>query len=264
MLISEVMLQQTPVNRVLPIWQQWIERWPQPRDLAADAPGEAIRAWHRLGYPRRALRLHQAATAIVEHHGGNVPDDHAELLALPGIGGYTAAAVASFAFRQRYAVVDTNVRRVFARSCEGKAQAAPALTRAESQLAETLLPQEAERSARWNVAVMELGALVCTARAPRCSDCPIADRCAWQQAGRPAHDGPVRKGQPWAGTDRQIRGAIVALLRASTDPVSHAELIAAVPDSALRDPFQRERCLDSLVSDGLVEPLGQGRYRLPA
>ncbi len=262
-LISEVMLQQTPVSRVLPIWRLWVERWPAPGDLAAASPGEAIRAWARLGYPRRALRLHQAATAMVQRHGGRVPEDHADLLALPGIGGYTAAAVASFAFRQRYPVVDTNVRRVFARCRQGRAQAAPALTRAESQLAAQLLPTDAERSARWNIAAMELGALVCTARAPRCQHCPIAGQCAWRLAGSPAYEGPARKGQPWAGTDRQIRGAIIAVLRASAHPVSGEQLRRAVPDSMVRDPLQRQRCLGGLIDDGLVEPLEEERYQLP-
>jgi A/G-specific adenine glycosylase len=262
-LISEVMLQQTPVSRVLPVWQDWVRRWPTPADLAAAPAGEAIRHWGRLGYPRRALRLHEAARAIVAQHGGEVPSDHADLLALPGIGTYTAAAVASFAFGQRHAVVDTNVRRVFARAVTGAAQAAPALTATESRLAASLLPDRPSRAARWGVAVMELGALICTARAPRCADCPVQTQCRWQLNGAPAHTGPVRRGQAWAGTDRQIRGAILAVLRASSNPVDAAKLAAEVPDSALRDEFQRARCLDGLVADGLVEPLPSNRYRLP-
>lgn len=262
-LISEVMLQQTPVARVLPVWREWVGRWPTPADLAAAPAGEAIRAWGRLGYPRRALRLHEAARAICERHGGAVPSDRAELLALPGIGAYTAAAVASFAFGQRHAVVDTNVRRVFARSIEGAAQASPALTVAESRLAASVLPLEPARAARWGVAVMELGALVCTARAPRCPDCPIRRQCRWQLAGAPAHTGPVRRGQAWAGTDRQIRGALLAALRAHPTALDGATLAKQVPDSALRDAFQRRRCLDGLVADGLVEPLENDQYRLP-
>ncbi len=139
-LVSEVMLQQTPVARVLPQWLAWMERWPTPSDLADAAPGDAVRAWDRLGYPRRALRLHAAAVALRDEHGGEVPDDHAQLLALPGIGSYTAAAVASFAFGQRYAVVDTNVRRVHARAVTGAAEPATALTAAEQRLAVALLP----------------------------------------------------------------------------------------------------------------------------
>lgn len=262
-LISEVMLQQTPVARVLPVWQEWVRRWPTPADLAARPAGEAIRHWGRLGYPRRALRLHEAARAIVERHDGQVPSDHAELLALPGIGTYTAAAVASFAFGQRHAVVDTNVRRVFARTITGSAQAAPALTVAESRLAASLLPDQPARAARWGVAVMELGALVCTARAPRCDSCPISSHCRWRLSGAPPHAGPVRRAQPWCGTDRQIRGAILAVLRAASTPVDAATLASEVPNSALRDEFQRSRCLDGLVADGLVEPLPKGRYQLP-
>jgi len=262
-LISEVMLQQTPVARVLPIWQEWVRRWPTPADLAASTAGEAIRDWGRLGYPRRALRLHEAARAIVERHGGEVPSDHADLLALPGIGTYTAAAVASFAFGQRHAVVDTNVRRVFARTIGGEAQAAPALTVAESRLAASLLPDHPQRAARWGVAVMELGALICTARAPRCGSCPVSSQCRWQLSGAPPHTGPVRRGQAWSGTDRQIRGAILAVLRASAAPVDGATLADEVPDSALCDAFQRSRCLDGLVADGLVEPLPDEYYRLP-
>jgi A/G-specific adenine glycosylase len=262
-LISEIMLQQTPVSRVLPVWQDWVRRWPTPADLAAAPAGEAIRHWGRLGYPRRALRLHEAARAIVAQHGGQVPSDHTDLLALPGIGTYTAAAVASFAFGQRHAVVDTNVRRVFARAVTGDAQAAPALTAAESRLAASLLPHRPSQAARWGVAVMELGALICTARAPRCADCPVQAQCRWQLNGAPAHTGPVRRGQAWAGTDRQIRGALLAVLRASAGPVDAAVLAAEVPDSSLRDEFQRSRCLDGLVADGLVEPLSENRYRLP-
>jgi A/G-specific adenine glycosylase len=257
--VSEVMLQQTPVARVEPVWRAWLARWPTPGDLAADAPGEAVRAWGRLGYPRRALRLHAAAVAMTEHHSGTVPSTEAELLALPGVGTYTAAAVATFAFGERTTVVDTNVRRVLARVVAGEEYAAPSPTRAELTVAAGLVPQEAVEARTWSVAVMELGALVCSARAPRCSDCPVADLCAWQLAGRPAYQGPARKGQAWEGTDRQLRGALLAVLRASDAPVSRSSL-EALSDNEI----QRERCLDSLVADGLVEPLARDRYRLPA
>lgn len=263
-LVSEVMLQQTPVARVLPAWREWMHRWPTPADLAADAPGEAVRAWGRLGYPRRALRLHAAAVALTERHRGQVPADLDDLLALPGIGAYTAAAVASFAFGARHAVLDTNVRRVLARAVEGHALPARSLTVAETALAESLLPDDPATAARWAVAVMELGALVCTARTPRCGLCPVAGSCAWLLAGRPAPDaeGPraARVAQRWDGTDRQMRGLILAVLRDHEGPVPGALLREAVPH---RDG-QRERCLDSLVADGLVEPLDDDRYRLPA
>ncbi|MFI1933220.1 A/G-specific adenine glycosylase [Streptomyces sp. NPDC020330] len=257
-MVSEFMLQQTPVSRVLPVYEQWLARWPRPADLAAEAPGEAVRAWGRLGYPRRALRLHGAAQAITERHGGDVPSEHAQLLALPGIGEYTAAAVASFAYGQRHAVLDTNVRRVFARAASGVQYPPNATTAAERKLARALLPEEDERAARWAAATMELGALVCTARNEDCDRCPIASRCAWRLAGKPAHEGPPRKGQTYAGTDRQVRGRLLAVLRDSVSPVAQAAL-----DAVWEDPVQRARALDGLVADGLVEPLADGRYRLP-
>ncbi|GAA4328371.1 A/G-specific adenine glycosylase [Actinomadura luteofluorescens] len=257
-LVSEIMLQQTPVSRVLPVWDVWTTRWPTPAALAAEPSGEAVRAWGRLGYPRRALRLHQAACAITERHGGDVPSSHEDLLALPGIGAYTAAAVASFAFRQRHAVLDTNVRRVLARLLSGAEYPPKTQTKAEVRLAESLLPLDPPTAARWAVAVMELGALVCTARSPRCVDCPVIDKCAWQLNGRPAYDGPPRRGQTYAGTDRQCRGRLLAVLRDADEPVEKPAL-----DIVWSDAVQRERALDALIADGLVDPLEDGRYALP-
>ncbi len=262
-LVSEVMLQQTPVARVLPVWQEWLDRWPTPAALAAEPAGEAVRAWGRLGYPRRALRLHRAATQIAERHGGRVPSDHAALLALEGVGSYTAAAVASFALGQRHAVLDTNVRRVLARAVGGEPLPAVALARAETLRAEQLVPDDAPTAARWAVAVMELGALVCTARSPACGACPVADRCAWLRAGAPAYDGPVRRGQSWHGTDRQVRGLLLGAVRAADGPVPLVVLVAATPDDSLRDPRQRERALASLIEDGLLEPGPTSTYALP-
>lgn len=253
------MLQQTPVGRVEPLWQQWMSRWPTPADLAASASGEAVHAWGRLGYPRRALRLHAASVAIVQEHGGDVPDTPAALLALPGVGTYTAAAVSAFAFGRRETVVDTNVRRVLARAVSGAGQAAPSLTRAEMDLASSLLPEDADQARTWNVAVMELGALVCLARTPRCPACPVRDLCAWMLANRPAYQGPARRSQPWHGTDRQCRGAILALLRAAPGAVTAHEVNAAWSTNET----QRGKCLTSLVADGLVEPLPGSRFRLP-
>jgi A/G-specific adenine glycosylase len=257
-LVSEIMLQQTPVNRVLPVWTEWLNRWAEPASLAASPSGEAVRAWGRLGYPRRALRLHGSAVAIVERHDGQVPESYDSLLALPGVGAYTAAAVASFAFRQRHAVLDTNVRRVLARMISGQEYPAKAQTVAELRVAESLLPLEPSVAARWAVAVMELGAVVCTARTPRCADCPVLESCAWRLAGKPEYDGPPRRGQTYAGTDRQCRGRLLAVLRGASDPVEKPEL-----DIVWADSIQRERALDGLVSDGLVEPLDDGRYALP-
>jgi A/G-specific adenine glycosylase len=256
-LVSEIMLQQTPVARVVPAHASWLARWPAPPALAAEPPGEAIRQWGRLGYPRRALRLHETATILTARHGGRVPADRTALLALPGIGSYTAAAVASFAFGQRHAVLDTNVRRVLARLVAGRPLAAATPSAAETALAESLLPAEPAAAARWSVAVMELGALVCTAANPRCEACPVARECAWLAAGRPP-EAARRRSQRYDGTDRQCRGRLLALLRDSHAPASRADF-----DAVWADQGQLARALDGLVADGLVDPLPGGRYALP-
>ena len=255
-LVSEVMLQQTQVARVLPAWAAWLERWPTPAALAADAPGEAVRMWGRLGYPRRALRLHACAVTVVQRYGGRLPETVPELLTLPGVGEYTARAVVAFAHRRRVPVVDTNVRRVVARTVQGRADAP--VTRADLALVEALLPGDEEAAATASVALMELGALVCTARAPRCAACPVQDRCAWLAAGRPDLAAPVRRPQGYAGSDRQVRGRLLAVLRDASGPVE-PDLLAQVWD----EPVQRARALDGLVADGLVDPLPDGRYALP-
>ena len=257
-MVSEFMLQQTPVARVLPVYQRWLERWPTPGALAAEAAGEAVRAWGRLGYPRRALRLHAAATVIAERHGGEVPDSYDDLLALPGVGDYTAAAIASFAYGRRQLVLDTNVRRVLARTLAGVELPAASVTRAERELAATVLPHDDATAARWSVGVMELGALVCTASSPQCARCPVADLCAWRAAGHPAYDGPARRGQTYDGTDRQCRGRILALARDSHGPVHRSRIDAVWPKAG-----QRERCLASLVDDGLLVAVGGDGYALP-
>ena len=257
-LVSEFMLQQTPVVRVLPVHEQWLARWPEPADLAAESSGEAVRAWGRLGYPRRALRLHAAATAILERHGGEVPAAYADLIALPGVGDYTAAAVAVFAHGRRHVVLDTNVRRVLARALQGVELPGSSVTRAEREVALEVLPEDEATAATWSVAVMELGALVCTAANPRCDGCPIAELCTWRSAGYPAYDGPPRKVQAWAGTDRQCRGRLLAVLREDDGPVHRSRL-----DAAWSEEAQRVRCLASLVADGLVVHAGPHTYALP-
>lgn len=258
-MVSEFMLQQTPVARVLEPWRQWLDRWPTPAALAAAPAGEAVRAWGRLGYPRRALRLHRAAEVITEQHDGEVPRDHAVLLGLPGVGSYTAAAIASFAYRQRHVVLDTNVRRVLARTCSGVPHPPPATTAADTLLAAECLPEDPERAAQWAAASMELGATVCTARAPSCDRCPVSALCAWQAAGRPPAEGVARRRQTYEGTDRQCRGALLAVLRSSDAFVAGAELDACWPD-----PTQRDRALTSLIVDGLVVGDPARGYALPA
>lgn len=255
-LVSEVMLQQTPVARVLPVYDQWLDRWPGAADLAADAPGEAVRAWGRLGYPRRALRLHAAAVVVVDRHGGALPTNVPELLELPGVGDYTARAIAAFAHRQRHPVVDTNVRRVVARSVEGVADAP--VHRRDLALVEALLPEGSEAAATTSVALMELGALLCVAGTPRCAGCPLLNRCGWVAAGRPALDAPVRRPQAYAGTDRQVRGRLLGVLRDAQGPVA-GQVLEQVWD----EPVQRGRALSGLLADGLVERRGEGAYALP-
>ena len=257
-LVSEFMLQQTPVARVLPVYEQWLERWPTPADLAGATTGDAVRAWGRLGYPRRALRLHAAATAIVAGHGGEVPSSYDDLLALPGVGDYTAAAVASFAFGRRHVVLDTNVRRVLARAVSGVEFPARSVTRAERDLATAVLPEDGPTAASWAVATMELGATVCVAANPRCASCPVTDLCAWRRAGYPAYDGPARVGQTYDGTDRQCRGRLLAVLRDSEGPVHRSRLDEAWPLDE-----QRGRCLAWLVADGLVARVAADVYALP-
>jgi A/G-specific adenine glycosylase len=257
-LVSEIMLQQTPVVRVIPRLEEWLERWPTPADLAAVPSGEAVRAWHRLGYPRRALNLHTAAVAITERHGGVVPRSVEELLALPGVGEYTARAVAAFAYGDRHPVVDTNVRRVLARAIAGQGEAGPPSTKRDLAAMEAILPTGLADARLANAAVMELGALVCTARTPRCDDCPIAAQCAWRLDGYPPYLGPRAAVQKkFEGSDRQVRGLIVAELRASDIPVTREELERIWPDAA-----QRERALAGLLKDGLVVPTSEG-FELP-
>jgi A/G-specific adenine glycosylase len=257
-LVSEVMLQQTPVARVEPVWREWLARWPTPAAMSAASPAEVIRAWGKLGYPRRALRLREAAVAITERHAGVVPAEVDDLEALPGIGTYTARAVSCFGHGRRQPVVDTNVRRVVARLVHGRAEAAPARAADLLDIA-ALAPEDDERAVRFSVAVMELGALVCVAGTPRCAVCPVRDRCAWRLAGSPAHDGPPRKVQRFAGTDRQVRGRLLDVLRAAHDPVEPDALAATWEDAV-----QRSRCLDSLLVDGLVVQTEDGRFALPS
>lgn len=249
-LVSEVMSQQTPMSRVIGPWHEWMNRWPTPDDLAEEDSGEAVAAWGRLGYPRRALRLHSCAVAIATEHDGVVPNSYDELVALPGIGDYTASAVVSFAFGGRATVLDTNVRRLIARAESGIANCPTSVTRAERVVADALVPDEDVRAAKWAVASMELGALVCTARSPQCEVCPIRDGCRWVIDGRP-DNAPARRGQPWKGTDRQCRGVIMDVVRNSPRGVKVQMALSAWPE-----PDQASRCLESLLDDGLVHRRG--------
>jgi A/G-specific adenine glycosylase len=257
-LVSEIMLQQTPVARVEPAWLDWMARWPKPSDLAAASPADVLRAWGKLGYPRRAVRLREAAVVISLSHDDIVPSDVDILLSLPGVGAYTARAVAAFGYGRRCPVVDTNVRRVVARAVHGAGDSGPASTNRDLADVDALLPADEPTAARVSIALMELGAMICTARSPRCADCPVYAACAWQHAGRPAYAGPAKPVQRYAGTDRQVRGLLLDVLRDTPEPVLKARL-----DVVWADAGQRDRCLDSLLVDGLVEQTRDGRFGLP-
>ncbi|MDQ1129149.1 A/G-specific adenine glycosylase [Microbacterium sp. SORGH_AS_0888] len=256
-LVSEFMLQQTPVARVIPRLEEWLAAWPEPAALAAASPAEAVRRWANLGYPRRAIWLHRAAVEIRDRHAGVVPNDVDALLALTGIGDYTARAVAVFAYGGRHPVVDTNTRRVIARAVEGRSQPGPP-SRADLAAMAALLPEDDRDAAVFNAAAMELGALVCTARSPRCDACPIAHICAWRAAGFPDTGDTRRRQARYEGSDRQARGAVLRSLRdAPRHALPQAEVAADWPDAR-----QRDRAIDSLIADGLVEAI-DGELRLP-
>lgn len=254
-MVSEYMLQQTPVNRVLPKWNEWMERWPTPADLAQATPAQVITAWGRLGYPRRALRLHAAAQIIAEDFNNEVPEDIETLKTLPGIGEYTAAAIAAFAFDQRTLVMDVNIRRVLTRVIDGNEHPKPAPTTREKARRLALLP---EKNAHiWAAATMELGALVCTSKNPKCELCPVISACNWRKNGYPKSD-LIRKSQDWHGTDRKCRGTIVQALRENESLTENA-IKKLWPEES-----QVEKALKTLQEDLLIEAISRKRYRLPA
>ena len=254
-MVSEYMLQQTPVNRVLPKWIEWMERWPTPKDLAAATPAQVITAWGRLGYPRRALRLHAAAQIIAEDFNNEVPEDELTLQQLPGIGEYTAAAIAAFAFDQRTLVMDVNIRRVLTRVIDGNEHPKPAPTSREKARRLTLLP---EKNAHiWAAATMELGAIVCTSKNPKCELCPVISACNWRKNGYPKSD-LIRKSQDWHGTDRKCRGTIVQALRENESLTENA-IKKLWPEES-----QVEKALKTLQEDLLIEAISRKRYRLPS
>jgi len=250
-MVSEFMLQQTPVARVLPIWVHWLAKWPTPRDLAEAPKSEVITDWGRLGYPRRALRLHQSALTIARDFNNQVPRDLAVLRALPGVGEYTAAAIAAFAFGEPTLVLDVNIRRLFARAIDGVEHPNNSLSQMERRLRYELIPKA---GAKWAAATMELGALICTSKKPKCELCPLQRSCAWRKAGYPNSE-IVRKGQSWIGSDRQCRGTIVQALR------ENARLSEIKLRKFWHDDSQLEKALKTLIADGLIEAIGKS-FRL--
>jgi len=250
-MVSEFMLQQTPVQRVLPVWEKWLAKWPTPRDLAEAKRSEVITDWGRLGYPRRALRLHESATIIARDYKNAVPQDLTDLRSLPGVGEYTAAAIAAFAFNQSTLVLDVNIRRLFARVIDGVEFPTASPSQIERRLRTDLIPSD---GAKWAAATMELGALVCTSKNPDCAACPLKRQCAWRKAGYPKSE-LVRKSQAWVGTDRQCRGVIVQALR------EEKKLSARRLKELWHDSSQVEAALKTLIADGLIETTGKS-YQL--
>ena len=253
-LVSEIMLQQTPVARVLPIYIEWMKRWPTPAALASASPAEIITAWGRLGYPRRALRLHECAKVITTQYNGKVPTSESQLRELPGIGEYTSAAIIAFAFEGRSLVLDINIRRLFARVIDGIEVPTAAPTKSERASRNELIPDRDPHV--WAAATMELGALICTAKNPKCGECPLADQCIWRSLDYPLSDQPKRR-QTWHGTDRQCRGVIVQALR--DNPSLQKREIMQLWDV----PSQVEKTLLTLLEDGLVVAMKGERFSLP-
>jgi A/G-specific adenine glycosylase len=251
-MVSEFMLQQTPVHRVLPVWGEWMRRWPTPLDLSLAKKSEVITAWGRLGYPRRALRLYESAAIIARDFHNEVPSTPEILRTLPGVGEYTAAAIAAFAFGESTLVLDINIRRLFARVIDGVEHPTSSPTHAERISRSQLIPSD---GAKWAAATMEFGALICTSKNPLCAACPLTRQCAWRKAGYPKSE-LVRKSQSWAGTDRQCRGTIVQALR--ENPKLSKQKLAAL----WSDESQLEKALKTLIADGLIETTGKS-FQLP-
>ena len=261
-LVSEVMSQQTQMSRVVPYWTDWMRMWPDAAALAGASTAEVITAWGRLGYPRRALRLQECARVVADRWHDDLPRGYDDLIALPGIGDYTASAVMSFAYGERIAVIDTNIRRVLSRLFLGVESRGGSASPAERDLANRALPRDARRSVTWNQSVMELGAVVCTAKTPLCDACPVRDRCAFLAAGRPGLGGRrTRPRQRFAGTDRQVRGLVLDALRGLPD--GETSLPRAQLEALWADRVQLDKCVASLDDDGLIEMLPDGAVRLP-
>jgi A/G-specific adenine glycosylase len=253
-MVSEFMLQQTPVARVLPKWNEWMQRWPTPAELALATPAQVITAWGRLGYPRRALRLHESAKIIAHDFNNEVPESEEVLRSLPGIGDYTAAAISAFAFGANTLVMDVNIRRVLVRVLDGKEHptSSPTVRERESRLA--ILPRH--NADNWAAATMELGALICTSKNPSCNDCPIISQCRWRKNGYPQSE-LVRKSQDWHGTDRKCRGTIVQALR------ENESLTLSAIKKLWPEESQVEKALETLLTDHLIEEHTRSRFRLP-
>lgn len=253
-LVSELMLQQTQVARVVLRYEAFLERFPTPAATAAAPVADVLREWAGLGYNRRAVNLHRAAVAVIERHGGVMPSNLAELEALPGVGRYTARAVLAFAFEADVGVVEVNSARVLARAVAGR----PLRVGEAQALADSLVP--AGRGWAWNQAMLDLGATVCTKSAPRCDRCPVRACCAWAGAGGPdpaiGSAGEGSRQSTFAGSDRQGRGRLVDALRLGPVPWAGVAAAAGWPD----DPERAERVAAGLVADGLAVVAGDALH----
>ncbi len=258
-LVSEVMSQQTQVARVVPVYHRFLAAFPTVADCAAAPLGDVLRAWEGMGYNRRARDLHRVAAVVVADYGGVIPDSLSTLLLLPGVGPYTARAVLAFAFGRDVGVVDTNAGRVLSRAVAGRP-----LRPAEAQeLVDRMVPPG--RGWTFGQSLLDLGAIVCTTRAPSCDSCPVRRRCRWAAAGRPDPDpaggsaGVSGRQSRFSGSDREGRGRLVAALRAG--PLEDGQVARAAGWAG--DPRRAERVLDALVAEGLVVRDRDGTLRLP-
>jgi A/G-specific adenine glycosylase len=243
-LVSEVMLQQTQVDRVVPHYERFVEAYPTPAACAMSGSADVVRRWSGLGYNRRALNLHRAATSIVEGHDGRVPSDDAALRALPGVGVYTARAVRSFGFGEDVAAVDTNGVRVLARAVAGSRLTGTAAF----VLGDRLVPKAG--SWEFNQSMFDLGATVCTAR-PDCGLCPLRRQCAWRRGGGedPWRASPAARPQSaFSGSDRQGRGRLLESLRCGDVPAGEIARACGWPDDVAR----AERVAAALVEEGFA------------
>lgn len=291
-LVSEVMSQQTQMSRVVPYWLTWMQTWPDAQYLSKATTAEVITAWGRLGYPRRAVRLQECARVVATQYDNTLPRTYDELTALPGIGDYTASAVMSFAYGERIAVIDTNIRRVLSRAFAGVESHGGSATRADRELAVALLPQDdfatdtstdtsassavnlaasnetsnadlCCTSSLWNQAIMEIGATLCTAQSPQCNTCPLQTWCRFNAAGFPGlGEHRTRPRQRFAGTNRQVRGIILQALRQAHKEqrtVTHSEIT-----NLWANQTQLGECIASLDNDGLIVLLPHGTITLPS
>ncbi|MBO0747222.1 MAG: A/G-specific adenine glycosylase [Acidimicrobiaceae bacterium] len=258
-LVSEVMLQQTQVTRVIPRYGAFLARFPDPPTCAEAPLGDVLGLWSGLGYNRRALHLHAAARAVTERHGGRLPADLDALLALPGVGADTARAILAFAFERPVGVVDTNAARVLARAVAGR----PLVPAEVQRLADASVP--ARESWAYNQAVLDLGATVCLSRRPGCERCPVRRWCAWSATGFSASDpalgtaGVSGRQSRFAGSDREGRGRVIAALVTGPLPAGEIAGAAGWPE----DPERAERVVSGLVADGLAVVDDDGGLRLP-